>query len=69
MNIISEERCERCRFSRGVAGRDGINAIACFRFPPTFFALPTTKGIGEICKNPDVKPDGWCGEFRPRVLS
>lgn len=66
MDIIGQDRCERCKFAKGVKGAGG-NVIACFRYPPTFVAIPHPKGIGELCKNPTVNPDGWCGEFVARI--
>jgi hypothetical protein len=74
------ETCEECRYFRlnrksGV-GPDGTRTVRgnCLRYPPKILVLSelvTLQDSGAqvnktIERNPVVRQDGWCGEFKQK---
>jgi hypothetical protein len=54
-----DESCGNCRFIR-----QGPTYLRCCRFPPISNpTLPTNDG--SATGFPIVRPDNWCGEFKP----
>lgn len=66
--LISEARCENCKFARGFQKGPNLKGTACKRFPPTFIAIAAPRGVMEVIKFPEVQPEDWCGEHVPRFM-
>ena len=61
-----EERCQTCRFYREFNNGMiiGQKSLICMRFPPTAFVIGQGQGAQLIYRQPEVRPEGWCGEWQ-----
>lgn len=58
-NHLPNDCCSRCKFSKFAA----VGAYHCVRFPAQVVVGPQ----GPTCLFPQMKPEGWCGEFQRKL--
>lgn len=65
------QTCKYCIFASEVDESTALEirisgAVLCKRFPPVLTHIPTQQGIMNVQGYPTMKPDGWCGEYKPK---
>lgn len=67
--LIRPNRCERCRYASPLKGQTNFE---CRRHPPVPAHVPRQMRDGSVqfmtySGYPQVKPDGWCGDFAVHI--
>lgn len=67
--LIRAERCEKCRYSSALPNE---TVFECRQQPPSASVHPLQRSATAIdwqtfSTYPRVKPDQWCGQFKPHV--
>lgn len=71
--IISERRCEVCRFCHRENLRDGSIELSCRKNPPTGYPVfnqsrQGTQLVGTVAVFPVVQPTAFCHQFEKGLL-
>lgn len=73
MALIGTETCGKCKFSASENPNPG-EPLICRRNPPATTIMLTPGPGGRPMPNPVsayplVRPEQWCGEYRPKIMS
>lgn len=62
---MTGEKCQNCKF---FLHQKLTQQGACRRYPPTAMIMPMGNQLSVIAQFPEMKVEGWCGEFKPGIL-